>query len=474
MTRHSLAILAVIALAVLAFATCGRDTSTSPPAIPGEYLVGLDPSVSVLAVPDDVTVESLPDDPLAAAGVVVVRAGSSSAVAALEALPGVAYVEPNLIYSIPVGDAIADALAGVSAAIPSDPLISSQWQIGKVGAPAAWATTAGKGIVVAVLDTGTDCGHPDLVANLVTGYDATNGRTGCPQDGHGHGSHVGGTMAAVANGRQGVGVAWAAGLMPVKVLFDNGSGSLDDIARGILWAQQHGAKVINMSLGGPTPSITLHNAIKGAAAAGVIVVSAAGNNGTQAPAYPAWYPEGIAVGATTEGDGRASFSTYGSWVDIGAPGVGVYATTRGGGYGAMSGTSMASPTLAGEVALMLAAGWPAGQIIGRLQQTSVTCQVCGFASGRAHVAAAIVGAPAPRPTTTGTPPTASPTNTPWPTIEEPPTEDPYPDPGTATPIPATHIPATHIPPTLPLPTPPPVPTPAMDCERVLICRERVP
>jgi subtilisin family serine protease len=180
--------------------------------------------------------------------------------------------------------------------------------------------------------------------------------TDSPEDGdvHGHGTHVAGSVAALTDNQKGVsGTCPGCTLYDVKVLDDAGSGAYSWISEGIIWAADNGAKVINMSLGGRTGSSTVRSAIDYAWGKGVVVVAAAGNDGTSAHAYPAAYNNVLAVGATDNRDSKASFSNYGSsWVDVAAPGVGILSTTVDGAYGTKSGTSMATPHVAGEAGLI--------------------------------------------------------------------------------------------------------------------------
>ncbi len=260
------------------------------------------------------------------------------------ALSSVEYAEPNFTYHRMV--------------VPNDQHYGVQWALPKISAPSAWDITTGSTTIrVAVLDTGYDTSHPDLYPQVVAAKDFTilNGSPNTVQDGHGHGTHVAGTVAAITNNSIGVAsIGWNTKLMIGKVLGDNGSGYLSEIANGITWAADSGAKVINMSLGGSSGSTTLQNAVNYAWNKGCVLVAAAGNAGNTRATYPAYYSNCIAVAATTSSDSRASFSTFGSWVDCAAPGVDIASTYRGGGYAYMSGTSMAAPHVAGLAGLVWA------------------------------------------------------------------------------------------------------------------------
>ncbi len=223
------------------------------------------------------------------------------------------------------------------------------------GFPKAWDVTQGSSkIVVAVIDTGVDANHPDLRGALVPGWDFI-GNDGDPSDDHGHGTAVAGVVAARSNNHVGgAGICWRCLVMPIKALDAKGSGDDTLIAAGIVWAIDHGARVINLSLGGPGSSVELANALGYASAKGVVVIAAAGNAGTTTQFYPAADSHAISVAATTVVDSRYSWSNFGSWVRLAAPGCNI-APILGDGYGTFCGTSSATPVVAGLVALELSA-----------------------------------------------------------------------------------------------------------------------
>lgn len=237
-----------------------------------------------------------------------------------------------------------------------------------VDAVEAWVKTTGAGIRVAVLDTGVTSSHDDISSQVVARVNYSDAATG--EDNYGHGTHVAGIIAAIKDTVGVSGVCPDCDILDGKVLNDNGSGSTSSIAKGIGWAVNNQAKVINMSLGQRVSSRTLELAVNDAWKAGVVIVAAAGNAGTQAKIYPGAYPNVIAVAATDNRNVKASFSTYGKWVDIAAPGVSVYSTFpkhpfalgggRAQGYDIASGTSMASPIVAGVAALVWST--PAGDV----------------------------------------------------------------------------------------------------------------
>jgi subtilisin family serine protease len=228
------------------------------------------------------------------------------------------------------------------------------WGVKRVNAAAAWDYTTGKGVKVAVIDTGVDYTHPDLAPNYRGGYNAIIA-TATPMDDHGHGTHVSGTVAAVKDLNGVVGVAPEAELYGVKVLDKRGSGQYSWIVSGIEWAVLNGIKVINMSLGGGSGTEALKQVMIKAHEAGVAIVCAAGNDSGPVN-FPAKYPQAIAISASDSADKLASFSSRGAEIVVIAPGVNIYSARKGGGYTTMSGTSMACPHAAGLAVLAVGAG----------------------------------------------------------------------------------------------------------------------
>ncbi|HEY3558189.1 MAG TPA: S8 family serine peptidase [Kribbella sp.] len=265
-------------------------------------------------------------------------------------------------------------------AVPNDEFYGTDQAayLNTVRMPQAWDLSKTTGSqIVAVLDTGVDAGHPDLVGHLVPGYNAVSSTRPNPVDDNGHGTMTLGIIAAAANNTEGVaGIGWNVKAMPVKVLDANGDGYDEVIAKGLDWAVAHGAKVVNMSLGGPGDNPVLHDAISRAVTAGVTVVAAAGNDGSADLQYPASYTEAIAVAATDAGGALTDFSSYGDWVDIAAPGwdiltTGSRALTDPGylPYWYCTGTSCSAPIVAG-VAALVKNKWPTltpAQIAQRLE-----------------------------------------------------------------------------------------------------------
>jgi subtilisin family serine protease len=253
-----------------------------------------------------------------------------------------------------IARAAPDLVAHMLDTTPNDSEWPQQDGLRLIGLPRAWDSSRGSShLVVAIVDTGIDPNQPDLRGALVPGANLVD-RGSPPLDDQGHGTAVSGIVAARADNGQGMaGVCWFCLVMPVKVLDSTGSGDDTRIAGGIVWAADHGARVINLSLGGPGSSPELSAALAYATSKGAVVVSAAGNSGTATPFFPAADANALSVAATTGADRPYSWSNYGSWVAVAAPGCNV-APARGGGYGRFCGTSSATPLVAGLAALALA------------------------------------------------------------------------------------------------------------------------
>lgn len=232
------------------------------------------------------------------------------------------------------------------------------WGISRVRAPSAWDYTEGAKVRVAVIDTGIDGRHSDLRGKIDGGYSAIDDseKPESWQDQNGHGTHVAGTIAAARDGQGVVGVAPRARLYSVRVLDADGSGSLSDVIKGIVWCAENGIQVANMSLGSPFPSPSMQRALRYAKARGVVVVAAAGNSGGSV-GFPGGYPEAIAVSALDWNDRLAAFSSRGPEVRFTAPGVAVVSTYMGGDFSSLSGTSMAAPHVAGLAAMAVSFGY---------------------------------------------------------------------------------------------------------------------
>ena len=341
------------------------------PIAPGRVLVKLRPGVPSLqaarlhAAHGAEILETIPG-----IGVQVLRVangGEPGVVAAYARSHLVTYVEPDA-----VGYALENPV--------SDPFFEKQWGLHNIGqtykgkldgtldadidAPEAWSITTGSPqVLIAILDTGIDQDHPDLEGKLADNVNFSS--SGTVDDLYGHGTHVAGIAAAETDNAEGVaGVGYDSALLNVKVLNDMAMGNASWVAKGIVWAADHGAQVINMSLAFDRPSRTLESAVDYAWAHGVVVVAAAGNDGNTKPNYPARYENCIAVAATDAHDEKASWSQYGDWVDVAAPGVDVFSTFpnhpftlqaiygRANNYDYGNGTSMAAPHVVGLAALL--------------------------------------------------------------------------------------------------------------------------
>ncbi len=277
------------------------------------------------------------------------------------------YVEANYVYSM-------DFIGGGTT--PNDPMYKEQWNLKAIEVEKAWQKTKGKGITVAVIDTGVSKVDDLKNTNFVKGYDFVNDREDASDD-NGHGTHVAGTIAQSTNNNFGVaGIAYEASIMPIKVLAASGGGTISDIAEAIIFAADNGANVINMSLGGGGESKLMQEAIDYAYKKGVVIVAAAGNSNRNAAFYPARYPKVIAVSATGSTGEKAPYSNYGAGIDVAAPGGAIARGKNGekgdtsGGilqntidprtkqsvFSAFQGTSMAAPHVSGVVALIEASG----------------------------------------------------------------------------------------------------------------------
>lgn len=349
------------------------------PAVQGEFIVTLDPNFKgqrAMSVEDHL-----------ADGVVLVKGDLTE----LRSQPGVLRIEPNYIvhtwrsgrppqppwqpipplppghpgppFPPPGPPAPPSPKPPVEEPVPpppagSDPEAGRLWGLTKIGAFEAQKLKAGKGVLVAVIDTGIDYKHPDLASNVAgKGFNAITGALDAFDDG-GHGSHCAGTIAATVNAIGVVGVAPQAALVGAKFLARSGSGTTADAIKAIEWSISHGASILSNSWGGGGASKALEDVIRKACDKGVVFVAAAGNdnsNNDTRPSYPASYdlPCVISVAATDQNDRFGSFSNWGKSVHVAAPGVDIYSTIPGGKYASYSGTSMATPHVSGLVALML-------------------------------------------------------------------------------------------------------------------------
>jgi len=239
-----------------------------------------------------------------------------------------------------------------SSIVPNDTHVDKQWALRKIQALDAWQVTSdSQDILIAVLDTGIDQAHIDLAGKVTANVNFTESPTF--DDVHGHGTHVAGIIGAIANNSTGIaGLAYNCSLMNVKVTDDRGSCDALAVAEGIVWAVNNGANVINISLEIREPSLELEEAVNYAWSQGSLIVVAAGNDGSESPAYPAYYENCIAVAATNQDDHLAPLSNHGDWVDVAAPGWDIYSTLPDNEYGYKSGTSFACPYVSGMAALL--------------------------------------------------------------------------------------------------------------------------
>jgi thermitase len=321
----------------------------------------------------------------------------------LDAALGSLRNSPNVLY------VERDAYGHLMDTTPNDYWWPNEWSQVKVGAPKAWDLSRGSSnVVIAILDTGVDPNQPDLQGAFVSGWNtlANNSDT---TDTNGHGTLVAGVALARSNNAIGIAsYCWNCSLMPVKVL-DTNSGTISSVASGITWATDHGARVINMSLGFTSSSTTLQSAVQYAHNRNVVIVAAAGNYGNSAPIYPAAYPEVLGVAGTDSNDQLYSWSDYGSWVKLSAPGCN-FAAGMNSWYGTFCGTSAAAPALAG-VAGLLASYAPAAsnaQVEQALESTATSLRgVVQYGRIDAYRALVGLGGGATGGGTTGSAPTSS-------------------------------------------------------------------
>jgi len=347
--------------------------ATAAPPAPTQLVVTFKSGASSAAVKStlaDAAVTQVGTITLSGAAIVAVpELAASSALVTLKADPDVASarIDPPVQAVLSPNDPYYDGDRPASTCVNS----LSCWPYQELGLPAAWdATTGSTSVVVAVIDTGVDGLHQELSGSVLAGWDFVHSvaiPADSNSDDYGHGTEVAGTIAS--HGNNGVGIAgacWNCKILPIKVLDSNGSGATSTVANGIVWAVDHGANIINLSLAGPGGDPAYVTALNYAVAHGVLVVIAAGNSGSNLPnvcngqcgGYPAYYakdiPGVISVGAMNYNSDLYSFSNFGSWVEVAAPGC-VVAVTMDGSYqpNGVCGTSIASPWVAGAAALAL-------------------------------------------------------------------------------------------------------------------------
>jgi hypothetical protein len=279
--------------------------------------------------------------------------------------------------------------------VPNDPYFGSEWHLNKVNAPAAWDLGQGGGVTIAILDSGVDGSHPDLAPHMVPGFNIFDNNTNTT-DVFGHGTAVAGVAAAASNNGAGVaGVAGQAKIMPIRVSDTNGWAYISMITQGITYAADHGARIANASFVGIAGSASVQNAAQYMKNKGGLVFVSAGNNGVDENVTPTTTL--IPVSATDESDNRTSWSSYGSFVALSAPGI-TYTTSRGGSYQQWMGTSFSSPLSAGVAALMMSAkpSLDAVQVEKLMYSTAVDLGAPGrdiyFGYGRVDAGAAVKAA----------------------------------------------------------------------------------
>jgi len=395
--------------------------------VPGEFLVKLRPGASVQAALAQSTMRAMAFQakPVGSlqSGIVLMKAGSNRAAAAgfdaqaLQALrsnPAVLYAEPNYIVKLNLPqEPVLPSFRADGPNKPNDPMFEKQYHHVNIKSLDGWAVEQGnKDLVLSIVDTGVDFNHPDLKDKMLPGYNTVDDKPGV-EDGNGHGTHCAGIAAALTNNGVGVaGVAPNVKILPVQVLSKEGYGSYASVAAGIIWAADHGAKVISMSLGGPQSSPIVSEAVKHALSKDAMLIAAMGNSGAgndgmkPIKSYPAAEPGVMAIGASDSKDQRARFSQVGDWHSVIAPGVNILATfptysseMPGKDYGAISGTSMATPAVAGLAAL-LRSKYPQlnqAQVKAHIEATSDDLGKPGFdiqyGHGRINVARALTTAP---------------------------------------------------------------------------------
>jgi len=278
---------------------------------------------------------------------------------------------------------------------PNDADYGSEWHLQTINAPIAWNTSVGSGVTVAILDSGIDATHPDLVGQLVPGWNFYDNNSNTA-DVYGHGTMVAGVVAAKGNNSIGVaGVAWGAKLMPVRVTDTSGIGTLSAFANGLTYAADHGARIANLSFPVQSSSST-QAAAQYFINKGGVVFNSAGNYAALDSTPPS--NSLVSVSATGGTDILASWSSYGPYVDLSAPGVGIWTTSLGGGYSAVSGTSFSSPLSAGVAALMMSVNpsLAPSQIVSLLESSAVDLGSPGYdydyGYGRVNAAAAVSAA----------------------------------------------------------------------------------
>lgn len=393
MRRRTASVSLALALAATLLVALPAAAGEGIPQATTDLIVALEPSAHAGTVDDlvdraPVVDEQALDDTLNT--ISVATADVADVTAELAADPRVAYVEPDVQARV--------------VATPRDPFYPQQWGVPLTQVPTVWDTTTGSGdVVVAVIDTGNHAAHPDLAGvSYVAEYDFVDGDA-VADDRNGHGTAAIGVIAAQHNGIGTAGLCPTCRIMPLKAMGADGTGSHSAIAAAIHHAVDNGADIINLSLGSEGSTNTLHTAVRRAESAGILVVAAAGNSGVDTKFYPAAYPEAIGVAGSNSGDERYSWSNYGTWVGVAAPGCnftpGYAPATNQVGYTNFCGTSSAAPFTAGIAGLLASArpGITGAGLTTALKSSAVP--VTYVSAGRVNAAAALASlAQAPEPT----------------------------------------------------------------------------
>lgn len=393
MRRRTASVSLALTLAATLLVAMPAAASEGTPQATTDLIVALEPSAQTGTIDDlvdqaPVVDEQALDETLNT--ISVATTDVAEVMAELAGDPSVAYVEPDVQARV--------------VATPGDPFYPQQWGVPLTQVPTVWDTTTGSGdVVVAVIDTGNHAAHADLAGVSYVGeYDFVDGDA-TADDKNGHGTAAIGVIAARHNGIGTAGLCPTCRIMPLKAMGADGTGSHSAIAAAIHHAVDNGADIINLSLGSEASTNTLHTAVRRAASAGILVVAAAGNSGVETQFYPAAYPEAFGVAASDTGDGRYSWSNYGTWVSVAAPGCnftpGYAPATNQVGYTNFCGTSSAAPFTAGIAGLLASArpGITGAALTTALKSTATP--VTYVSGGRVHAAAALASlAQAPQPT----------------------------------------------------------------------------
>lgn len=380
MIARSIAVGAVAA--ALALGTAGLADAEEPAPAPSDSSVVLTPSEQ--PVPDDPAANPTPAETPAMSAVVRTDDGSLKVTTA---------PTEELLAQRTAGEQVlaVDATSKrYAAAMPTeDPGRDLQWGLNRLQAEDIWHRSTGEGVTVAVIDTGVKASHPDLRGRVIGGYNALTRKKGKPEDNNGHGTFLAGMISGTVNGSGIEGLAPNARIMPIKVLDSDGIGDSDDIARGIIWAVDHGADVINMSFAADTSNTVEAEAVDYARGAGVAMVAAGGNEGMKLSMYPAAYPGVLGVGAVDFDNNRATFSNSGPHIDVVAPGQGIVSSSIKRKYTWQSGTSM-STAYVSALAALAASYAPGAGGEPLLQQIIATARDIGPAGADSETGAGMV------------------------------------------------------------------------------------